>query len=75
MSASLPLEPEVKKKFFITHIGWVTVNNYGTVEFELPGFLGGEPRKVIWAADTLHSVNREVRASIAEMRKEKVYAR
>jgi hypothetical protein len=71
-----PETAEVKKRFFITHVGWVTVNNYGAVEWDTVGNpIYGYVPKTILAADTLFSLTREVRASIAEMRKEAVYAR
>lgn len=70
-------KPEVKKQFFVTHVGHITVSNYGVVEFETGGApaVGIMPRRVIWHIDTLREINREVRQAVAEMRKEGVYAR
>jgi hypothetical protein len=61
---------EIKKEFFITHIGKVTVNNYGAVEFETQ-----IPPKVLMSANTLNEINREVKYYIKEMRMEGTYRR
>jgi hypothetical protein len=63
------MTPEIKKEFFVTHVGRVSVNNYGAVEFETP------TDRTFWHIDTLYQIAREVRAAVAEMRKEGVYRR
>jgi hypothetical protein len=53
-----------EKTFFITHIGRVTVNNYGAVAFE-PNAIN----KVIVHVDTIYEIARELRAAMAEFRR------
>lgn len=70
-------DKEIRKEFFVSHIGRVSVNNYGAVEFETGGApaVGIEPQRVIWSVHTLQELNREARVAVSEMKKEGVYQR
>ncbi len=59
---------EVKKEFFITHIGQVTVNNWGTIQFE-----NKFEKLTIMSDQTLTDLCRGVKYYIKEMKEERVW--
>ncbi len=68
------------REAFVTHIGKVTVNNFGAVSFEANvgtpiGLVVREPAKVIISVDTLREISSVVRSAIADMKKDGVYER
>jgi hypothetical protein len=52
-------DDEIVSSFFVTHIGTVTVNNYGAVIFA-----PNAPTKVIIDVQTLHDITRGVNDAV-----------
>ncbi len=55
------------RTFFVVHIGAVTVNDHGTVEWTDHGSAYRDDAHIIMHADTLYEIAREVRAALREV--------